>query len=100
VSSVRAEKGFYAETHVTLARTMRRDRHTGQGALNSYYHQLAVWNFLPPLVIAHRGASAYEPENTLRAFDLAIKQGAQMIELDLHVTCDNHVRSEERRVGK
>jgi len=46
---------------------------------------------MPPLVIAHRGASAYEPENTLRAFDLAIHQGAQMIELDLHVTCDNHV---------
>jgi glycerophosphoryl diester phosphodiesterase len=45
---------------------------------------------MPPLVIAHRGASAYEPENTLRAFDLAIRQGAQMIELDLHVTSDNH----------
>ncbi|MDQ3012429.1 MAG: glycerophosphodiester phosphodiesterase [Acidobacteriota bacterium] len=44
-----------------------------------------------PLVIAHRGASAYEPENTLRAFDLAIKQGAQMIELDLHATRDGHV---------
>jgi glycerophosphoryl diester phosphodiesterase len=42
-------------------------------------------------VIAHRGASASEPENTLRAFDLAIKQGAQMIELDLHITRDNHV---------
>lgn len=46
---------------------------------------------MPPLVIAHRGASAYEPENTLRAFDLAIRQGAQMIELDLHVTSDNQV---------
>jgi glycerophosphoryl diester phosphodiesterase len=46
---------------------------------------------MSPLVIAHRGASAYEPENTLRAFDLAIRQGAQMIELDLHITCDNHV---------
>ena len=44
-----------------------------------------------PLVIAHRGASAYEPENTLRAFDLAIKQGARMIELDLHLTRDNRV---------
>ena len=44
-----------------------------------------------PLVIAHRGASAAEPENTLRAFDLAIKQGAQMIELDLQLTRDNHV---------
>src|SRR5262245_55192846 len=44
-----------------------------------------------PLVIAHRGASAAEPENTLRAFDLAIKQGAQMIELDLQLTRDNRV---------
>ena len=44
-----------------------------------------------PLVIAHRGASAAEPENTLRAFELAIKMGAQMIELDLHVTRDGHV---------
>ncbi|MEP7343102.1 MAG: glycerophosphodiester phosphodiesterase family protein [Acidobacteriota bacterium] len=44
-----------------------------------------------PLVIAHRGASAYEPENTLRAFALAIEQGAQMIELDLHATRDDQV---------
>jgi glycerophosphoryl diester phosphodiesterase len=43
------------------------------------------------IVIAHRGASASEPENTLRAFELAIKQGAQMIELDLHLTADHHV---------
>lgn len=46
---------------------------------------------MPPLVIAHRGASAYQPENTLAAFALAIQQGAQMIELDLHFSCDNHV---------
>jgi glycerophosphoryl diester phosphodiesterase len=43
---------------------------------------------MSPLVIAHRGASAAEPENTLRAFELAIRQGAQMIELDLHATRD------------
>ncbi|MBK9315205.1 MAG: hypothetical protein IPM55_13330 [Acidobacteria bacterium] len=43
------------------------------------------------IVIAHRGASRAEPENTLRAFDLAIRQGAQMIELDLHVTSDGNV---------
>lgn len=46
---------------------------------------------MPPLIIAHRGASAYEPENTLRAFELAMRQGAQMIELDLHITADGHV---------
>lgn len=44
-----------------------------------------------PLIIAHRGASGYAPENTLRAFALAIEQGAQMIELDLHLTRDNRV---------
>ncbi len=46
---------------------------------------------MSPLVIAHRGASAAEPENTLRAFELAIHLGAQIIELDLHATCDGHV---------
>ena len=46
---------------------------------------------MPPIIIAHRGASADEPENTLRAFQLAIDQGAQMIELDLHRSADGHV---------
>jgi glycerophosphoryl diester phosphodiesterase len=46
---------------------------------------------MPLIIIAHRGASAYEPENTLRAFQLAIEQGAQMIELDLHLSADGHV---------
>jgi glycerophosphoryl diester phosphodiesterase len=41
--------------------------------------------------IAHRGASAYEPENTLRAFERAIEMGATMIELDVHLSRDGHV---------
>lgn len=41
-----------------------------------------------PLVIAHRGASACRPENTLAAFELAVAQGADMIETDLHRTRD------------
>ncbi len=44
-----------------------------------------------PLVIAHRGASAEEPENTLRAFELAVRQGAEMIEMDLQTTADGRV---------
>jgi glycerophosphoryl diester phosphodiesterase len=40
------------------------------------------------LVIAHRGASAYAPENTLPAFELAAKQGADMIELDVQRSAD------------
>jgi glycerophosphoryl diester phosphodiesterase len=41
-----------------------------------------------PLVIAHRGASAYRPENTLPAYELALEQRADMIEIDLHLTRD------------
>lgn len=41
-----------------------------------------------PLVIAHRGASAYAPENTLAAFQLAHTQGADMLELDVRRSAD------------
>ena len=44
-----------------------------------------------PLNIAHRGASGHAPENTLAAFSLAIDQGADWIELDLHQTADQHL---------
>ncbi len=37
---------------------------------------------------AHRGASAYAPENTIPAFQLALDQGAQGIELDVQRTAD------------
>lgn len=46
---------------------------------------------MPPLVIAHRGASAYAPENTLRAFALAADQGADMCELDVQPTADGQL---------
>jgi glycerophosphoryl diester phosphodiesterase len=39
-------------------------------------------------LIAHRGASAYAPENTLPAYRLAIGQGADYIEQDLQITKD------------
>lgn len=44
-----------------------------------------------PAVIAHRGASAHAPENTLPAFLLAVEQGAHAIELDAKLTRDGHV---------
>ncbi|MCC7161124.1 MAG: glycerophosphodiester phosphodiesterase [Anaerolineae bacterium] len=40
------------------------------------------------LVLAHRGASAYAPENTLAAFRLAREMGADGIELDVQLTRD------------
>jgi glycerophosphoryl diester phosphodiesterase len=36
-----------------------------------------------PLVIGHRGASAHAPENTMRAFQLAMAQHADGIEIDV-----------------
>ena len=41
-----------------------------------------------PLVIAHRGASAEAPENTLAAFDRALALGVDGIELDVRLTRD------------
>jgi glycerophosphoryl diester phosphodiesterase len=39
-------------------------------------------------VIAHRGASAEAPENTLPAFEAAVQRGADAIELDVRLTAD------------
>ena len=44
-----------------------------------------------PWVIAHRGASAYAPENTVPAFELAAEQGATFVEFDLSLTRDGHL---------
>lgn len=43
------------------------------------------------LVIAHRGASSIAPENTLPAFEEAIKAGTDYIETDVHQTADGKV---------
>jgi len=42
-------------------------------------------------IIAHRGASAYYPENTLPAFEGAIAMGADMVEFDVQLTKDKEV---------
>jgi glycerophosphoryl diester phosphodiesterase len=41
-----------------------------------------------PLVLAHRGARQEAPENTLEAFNLALAQGSDGVELDVHRTVD------------
>lgn len=40
------------------------------------------------ILVAHRGASAYAPEHTRPAYELAIEQGADYIEPDLQITAD------------
>ncbi len=42
-------------------------------------------------IFAHRGASGYAPENTLEAFELAAKIGADGVELDIHMTKDGEL---------
>jgi glycerophosphoryl diester phosphodiesterase len=44
-----------------------------------------------PAIFAHRGASAYAPENTLPAFQLALDQDADGIELDVTLSADNQI---------
>jgi glycerophosphoryl diester phosphodiesterase len=41
-----------------------------------------------PLVIGHRGACDFAPENTLPSFELALEVGADLIELDYHHSRD------------
>ena len=44
-----------------------------------------------PWLVAHRGASAYAPENTVPAFRLAAEQGATFVEFDLRLTKDRQI---------
>ncbi len=43
-----------------------------------------------PVIFAHRGASAHAPENTLAAFELALAQNADAIELDVKLSADGY----------
>jgi len=45
----------------------------------------------PPLIVAHKGASAYAVGNSAEALSLAIRLGADAIELDVQLTSDNHL---------
>ncbi|TXK79354.1 glycerophosphodiester phosphodiesterase [Paenibacillus sp. N3.4] len=44
-----------------------------------------------PIVIGHRGAAGEAPENTLASFALALEQGADGIELDVHLSADGEI---------
>jgi glycerophosphoryl diester phosphodiesterase len=44
-----------------------------------------------PVNLAHRGASALAPENTIESFHLAAEAGAGGLELDVHMTLDGHI---------
>jgi glycerophosphoryl diester phosphodiesterase len=51
-----------------------------------------MFNVLPhPLILCHRGAKNYAPENTLAAFKTSLELGADGFELDTQLTSDGHV---------
>jgi glycerophosphoryl diester phosphodiesterase len=73
---------------------LARDRRTGAGIAppgrfgrpRAYHPDMpGVWN------IAHRGASHDRPENTLAAFEEAIRQGADAVEADVRMTADGEL---------
>ncbi len=47
--------------------------------------------YTKPEIIAHRGLHESARENTIEAFDLAVKAGANAVELDVHRTVDGRV---------
>ncbi len=56
------------------------------------------------LIIGHRGASGYAPENTMPAFELAVSQNVDGLEFDVHLSKDGipvviHDRTIERTTG-
>ena len=44
-----------------------------------------------PSIIAHRGAAAEAPENTMLAFDLGFELGADALELDIRRSLDGEL---------
>ncbi|CQR64629.1 glycerophosphodiester phosphodiesterase [Streptomyces leeuwenhoekii] len=60
-------------------------------APSSYPAHAAEDGKRPPTVIAHRGASAYAPENTLAAVDKAAELGIRWVENDVQRTKDGEL---------
>ncbi|MBW4829126.1 MAG: glycerophosphodiester phosphodiesterase [Clostridiaceae bacterium] len=44
-----------------------------------------------PLILAHRGASHYAPENTFASYEMAVDMNADGIEIDVHKSKDGHL---------
>jgi glycerophosphoryl diester phosphodiesterase len=55
------------------------------------YNRLMFDELSAPLILCHRGAKNYAPENTLAAFKVALELGADGFELDTQLTSDGYV---------
>ncbi len=59
--------------------------------INSCYYDYTDKKLNNMIVVAHRGGASLAPENTLSCFRKGIESGADMIELDIHLTKDNQI---------
>jgi glycerophosphoryl diester phosphodiesterase len=55
------------------------------------YNNLNFFAGPTPRLVGHRGAAGVAPENTLAAFERALADGAEIVELDVHATKDGEV---------
>lgn len=61
----------------------------------------SVFHAKRPLVVAHRGSNEFEPEHSLSAYLLAVKEGADAIECDIRLTADGTlVCVHDRAIGR
>ncbi|MEL0010384.1 MAG: glycerophosphodiester phosphodiesterase family protein [Bacteroidota bacterium] len=74
---------FRAKAHDSLSTTLATEMKSSLGLIQS-----PIDNGDALFVIAHRGVSGTFPENTLRAFEEAIKVKAEMVELDVSISKD------------
>jgi glycerophosphoryl diester phosphodiesterase len=85
--------------------TMGRVCTDAKATADQNFRDLPFFAGLPPVLdIAHRGASKLAPEHSLAAYELALRQGADVLELDLRLLRDRrlvvaHDRTLERTLG-
>ncbi|MEJ2068830.1 MAG: glycerophosphodiester phosphodiesterase family protein [Syntrophobacterales bacterium] len=57
----------------------------------TYSDRIIVESQDPPKIMGHRGAPAYEPENTLRSIRTALAMGVSAVEVDVQLTKDDEL---------
>jgi glycerophosphoryl diester phosphodiesterase len=89
--------------HCSPRRAERRPDYT-DGPSSGTMPEPKIDRQIRPAIVAHRGASATHPENTLPAFEAAVTSGADLVELDVRLTRDGvpivlHDADVSRRTG-
>jgi glycerophosphoryl diester phosphodiesterase len=64
---------------------------TRSGAVAGEDSSVAYFDGARPRLFGHRGAAALLPENTLPSFELAVRDGARYLELDVHASGEGEI---------